>query len=47
MPFDNVLRWLGELELKHKLTLKDVSVTPGKSTGLVNVSARIQGKDDA
>ena len=46
MPFDNVLRWLGELELKHKLTIKDVSVTPGKSTGLVNVSARIQGNED-
>jgi len=45
MPFDNVLRWLSDLELKHKLTIKDVSVTPGNSTGLVNVSTRIQGKE--
>jgi general secretion pathway protein M len=45
MPFDNVLRWLGELELKHKLAIKEVSITPGKATGLVNVSARVQGSD--
>jgi general secretion pathway protein M len=45
MPFDNVLRWLSDLELKHKLTIKDVSVTPGNSTGLVNVSTRIQGNE--
>lgn len=46
MPFDNVIRWLGELEIKHKLSIKDVSITPGKSTGLVNVSARIQGVEE-
>jgi general secretion pathway protein M len=47
MPFDNVLRWLGDLEIKHKLSLKDVSITPGKSIGLVNVSARIQGAEES
>jgi general secretion pathway protein M len=47
MPFDNVLRWLGDLEIKHKLNLKDVSITPGKSVGLVNVTARIQGAEES
>lgn len=39
--FDQVLRWLSELESKHGVTLRELSVSPGSDAGLVNVSVRL------
>jgi general secretion pathway protein M len=39
--FDQVLRWLSELESKHAVTLREFSASPGSDTGLVNVSVRL------
>jgi general secretion pathway protein M len=40
-PFDNVLRWLHQLETEYALTIKDLSIAPGAGSGLVNVSVRL------
>lgn len=39
--FDQVLRWLNELENKHGVTLREFGVSPGSGPGLVNVSVRL------
>lgn len=39
--FDQVLRWLSELESKHGVTLRELGVSPGSGPGLVNVSVRL------
>jgi general secretion pathway protein M len=39
--FDQVLRWLSELESKHGVTLREFGVSPGSGPGLVNVSVRL------
>lgn len=39
--FDQVLRWLGELESKHGVTLREFGIAPGSGPGLVNVSVRL------
>lgn len=39
--FDQVLRWLNELESKHGVTLREFGVSPGSGPGLVNVSVRL------
>jgi type II secretory pathway component PulM len=40
-PFDNVARWLHQLEAEQGVTVRDLSVTPGAAPGLVNVSVRL------
>ena len=40
-PFDNVIRWLNQLESEGGVTVKDLSISPGSTTGLVNVSVRL------
>jgi general secretion pathway protein M len=40
-PFDNVIRWLNQLESEGGVTVKDLSISPGATTGLVNVSVRL------
>jgi general secretion pathway protein M len=39
--FDQVLRWLSELENKHGVTLREFGIAPGSGPGLVNVSVRL------
>jgi type II secretory pathway component PulM len=39
--FDNVARWLHQLESEQGVTVRDLSVTPGAAPGLVNVSVRL------
>jgi general secretion pathway protein M len=39
--FDQILRWLSELESKHGVTLREYGVSPGSGPGLVNVSVRL------
>jgi general secretion pathway protein M len=41
VSFDQVLRWLNELENKHGVTLREFGVSPGSGPGLVNVSVRL------
>ena len=41
MPFDQVLRWLNELESEHGVTIRELVITPASAAGLVNVSARL------
>ena len=40
-PFNNVVAWLNELEVENSVLIKDISVTPGTASGLVNVSVRL------
>ncbi len=39
--FNDVVAWLGELELDHLVVIKDLSITPGQGSGIVNVSVRL------
>lgn len=41
MAFDQVLRWLNELESTEGVTINELVVAPGSAPGLVNVSARL------
>lgn len=41
VSFDQVLRWLNELESKHGVTLREYGISPGSGPGLVNVSVRL------
>ncbi len=41
MAFDQVLRWLNELESAQRVTIRELVVAPGSAPGLVNVSARL------
>ncbi len=38
--FDQVARWLHQLE-SEGVTVRDLAISPGASTGLVNVSVRL------
>lgn len=40
--FDNVMRWLHQLEGEMNLSVKEFSVTPTNTVGLVNVSIKVQ-----
>lgn len=39
--FDQMLRWLNELESKDGVVLREVGISPGSGPGLVNVSVRL------
>jgi len=39
--FDQVLRWLYELEDKHSVTIRELGISPGSASGLVNISVRL------
>ena len=39
--FNNILAWLQELESEHGVAVKDLTVSPGSASGLVNVSVRL------
>jgi general secretion pathway protein M len=39
--FDQVLRWLHELESKHNVTIRELGIAPGSGSGLVNISVRL------
>lgn len=41
MAFDQVLRWLNELESAQSVTIRELVIAPGSAPGLVNVSARL------
>jgi len=40
-PFDQVVRWLHQLESTHGVSIKEMSVAPGGGSGLVNISVRL------
>lgn len=40
-PFDQVVRWLNQLESAHAVNIKEMAVAPGSASGLVNVSVRL------
>lgn len=40
--FDHILSWLHELEIGNSIIIRDLSVTNGSATGLVNVSVRLR-----
>ncbi|MBL4826484.1 MAG: type II secretion system protein M [Spongiibacteraceae bacterium] len=40
--FNNVIAWLSQLENEHSVFIKDLSVSPGNGSGLVNVSVRLR-----
>ena len=39
--FNHLIAWLYELEHDHAVMIKDLSVSPGSASGLVNVSVRL------
>jgi type II secretory pathway component PulM len=39
--FDDVLKWLHQMEYSESLLVREVSLTPTGSAGLVNVTVRI------
>lgn len=39
--FDQVMRWLNELESKDGVVLREFGISPGSGAGLVNVSVRL------
>ena len=41
--FNNIVAWLYELESEYAIEVKELSVTPGAASGLVNVSVRLHG----
>lgn len=41
MAFDQVLRWLNELESAQGVIVRELVVAPGSAPGLVNISARL------
>lgn len=41
MAFDQILRWLHELETAQDVTIRELVIAPGSASGLVNVSARL------
>lgn len=40
--FNNILAWLDELEAGSGVVVKDLSISPGSASGLVNVSVRLR-----
>jgi len=41
--FNNMVAWLYELESEYAIEVKEISITPGSASGLVNVSVRLHG----
>lgn len=41
--FNNIVAWLYELESEYAIEVKELSLTPGAGSGLVNVSVRLHG----
>lgn len=41
VAFDQVLRWLNELETVQSVTIRELVIAPGSGSGLVNVSVRL------
>jgi type II secretory pathway component PulM len=41
MAFDQVLRWLNQLESAQGVAIRELVIAPGSASGLVNVSARL------
>lgn len=41
VPFNNMLAWLYDVEVTHRMQVKDISVATGASTGLVSVNLRL------
>lgn len=39
--FNNVVSWLYELESAYSVIVKDISISPGRAEGLVDVSVRL------
>ncbi len=39
--FDAVLAWLHQIETEHGIAVRDLSISKGSATGLVNVSVRV------
>lgn len=39
--FDQMLRWLDELENRHGVVLRELGISPGAGPGLVNASVRL------
>ena len=42
MPFEQIIAWLHDIEFKHGLIVQDLSITQGNSSGLVNLSVRLE-----
>lgn len=40
--FNQILAWLLDVETNHPVVVKDLSVSPGNGSGLVNVSVRLR-----
>ena len=40
--FNNIITWINELESEHGAVVKDLSITKGSASGLVNVSVRLR-----
>ncbi|MEE8059259.1 MAG: type II secretion system protein M [Pseudomonadales bacterium] len=40
--FNNVLAWINELESDNGVIVKDLSISPGNASGVVNVSIRLR-----
>lgn len=40
--FNNILAWLHQLEVDNAVLIKDLSISPGSASGLVNVSVRVR-----
>ncbi|WP_185234670.1 type II secretion system protein GspM [Teredinibacter franksiae] len=41
IPFDNLLAWLYEIEVRQRIQVKDISVATGSATGLVSANLRL------
>ncbi|MFL0811070.1 MAG: type II secretion system protein M [Agarilytica sp.] len=39
--FENILKWLYEIEVKHQFRIKDLSIAAGSGSGVVSVNLRI------
>lgn len=42
VAFNNVLTWVNELEYQHGVLIRELQVSAGNGSGLVNVSVRVQ-----
>ena len=40
--FNNIIAWLYQVESNYGLAVKDISISPGKSSGFVDVSVRLR-----
>ena len=42
VSFNQILAWLNDVESSRAVVVKDISVTPGNGSGLVNISVRLR-----